>query len=186
VSALERPSEILLVAVFETASGATSAAFALRRRGLGVQHLAVLAPASSGSVPAAGPEGAVWHGHLTHLGAVVATGSLAVELEGKRARHAGAGRLAMALRRVGLGADDVAPIERAVRAGQATLLAAVPADEVTRWDAVLQKAGVASLAAHVRLAPWPPEPSSLSRSHGPAPARGGGVHGASHHGASHH
>lgn len=165
MSALERPAEVLLVALFDAADRAEATARAFLHSGLDAGHVAVLARESRGTAFRAVPQGAVLR--LPGVGRVVARGMVA------RAAAAGPvgelGRLGTALRRVGLSATDVPRLERAIRRGQTVVLAAVPLAEARGWGRLLQQASAVALSARPRLGAWPPEPRPAS----PRPARSG-------------
>ena len=165
MSALERPAEVLLVALFDAADRAEATARAFLHSGLDAGHVAVLARESRGTALRAVPQGAVLR--LPGVGRVVARGMVA------RAAAAGPvgelGRLGTALRRVGLSATDVPRLERAIRRGQTVVLAAMPLAEARGWGRLLQQASAVALSARPRLGAWPPEPRPAS----PRPARPG-------------
>jgi len=165
VSALERPAEVLLVALFDDADRAEATARAFLHTGLDAGRVAVLARDTRGAVFGAVPPGAVLR--LPGVGRVVTRGMLAREIAGPPVGDLG--RLGTALRRVGLGATDVPRLERAIHRGQVVVLAAVLLAEARGWGRLLQKAGAVSLSARPRLGAWPPEPRPAS----PRPARSG-------------
>ena len=153
MSALERPAEVRLVALFDEAARAGSAARAFLHSGLGEGRVAVLAREAGGTAFGAVPPGAVLG--LPGVGRVVVRGMLAREIEASPVGELG--RLGTALRRVGLSATDVPRLERAIHRGQVVVLAAVPLAEARGWGRLLEREGAASLSARPRLGVWPPE-----------------------------
>jgi len=156
VSALERPSEVVLVALFDAAGKAEAAVRALLRGGRHADDVALLARESGGAAFAAVSPSAVFR--LPGLGRVMARGSLALELGSGPASASGDDRLAVALRRAGLSATDVPPLEQAVRDDRILVLAAVPREDALGCGRLLQRAGALTLSARPRLDPWPPRP----------------------------
>jgi hypothetical protein len=157
VSALDRPSEVLLVAFFDAVDKAEAAARALLHSGLGVDQVAFLARESRGAALKAVPLSASLR--LPGVGQAVARGSLAVELGHGSAAGSGEERLGTALRRLGLSVTDVPRLARAVQADLILVLAAVPREEALGWGRALQGAGAVSLTARPRLGYWPPSPT---------------------------
>jgi hypothetical protein len=154
VSALDQPSEILLIASFAEPGPAEAAARAFLHSGLGVDHVAILTRASRGATLAALPHASSLR--MRGLGRALVRGALAVELGRARAGLAGEARLGAALRRLGLSLTELPSLARAVRAGRILVLAAVPREEALGWGRLLQGAGAVSLSAHPRLRRWPP------------------------------
>ena len=172
MSALERPAEVLLLALFDAPGGAEAAARAILHSGVDADHVALLARGSRGTAFAAVPRVVLLH--VPGLGRLVARGALAVELDSEPARAGGPERLALALRRMGISAADVPLLERAIRAGRILLVVAVPLTDAYRWGLLLQKAGALSLSARPRLGPWPARsPDPGHRSHEPHAGRRG-------------
>jgi hypothetical protein len=167
VSALDRPSEVLLVASFAAAGEAATAARAFLHTGLDVDHVAFLARESRGATLRAVARSARLR--LPGVGPVVACGALAAEL-GRGSRDGdGQEQLATALRRLGMSATDFPRLVRAVREDRILVLAAVPREEALGWGRMLQRAGAASLIARPRLGRWPPAPQPVAS---PPSARG--------------
>lgn len=156
MSALDRPSEVLLIALFDAAGKAEAAVRALLSSGRHAADVALLARGSRGAALGAVSPSARFE--LPGIGRVVACGALAVELGRGPASASGDGRLAVALRRAGLSATDVSPLEHAVRADRILMLTAVPRGAAQECGHVLQRAGALSLSARPRLDPWPPRP----------------------------
>ncbi len=115
MSALERPAEVLLVALFDAADRAEAAARAFLHSGLDAGRVALLARGVRGTAFGAVPRAAVLR--LPGVGRVVARGALA-RSSSPPARSRELGRLGVALRRVGLSATDVPRLERAIHRGQ--------------------------------------------------------------------
>jgi hypothetical protein len=185
MSALKRPSDFLLVALFPDTRRAEGAVRALWRQGLAEDQLSVLArdprKVAGGATGGAGhgggpvgagpaPEGArqqavspaLWSRfsrtavvRLPELGLAVALGPLAVELTQGPAARGGRLRLETALRRLGLPSRHGPRLERAVREGHVLLVATVAPAAAQSWSTLLQKEGAESLSAHVHLDPWP-------------------------------
>jgi hypothetical protein len=173
MSALETPSELLLTALFADAGRAESAVESLWRRGFDPDRLSLLAREPGRTDEEAPASAADWQKQravsphlwfrfqrsaivrLAHLGLTVALGPLADELSEGPASRRGAKRLPLALRRLGLAEDEEPRFERALRDGLVLLVAAVPRGEAHEWAALLQVGGATSLAAHLRLEPWP-------------------------------
>ena len=153
MSALDRPSEVVLLAVFPTADQAEAAARAFLHSGLDADHVAILAREYRGAALEAVPRSASLR--MRGVGRAVARGALALELSHASAAP-GTERLVGALRRLGLSVTDVPSLARAVRADHILLLAAVPREEALGWGRLLQAAGAISLAARPRLRRWPP------------------------------
>lgn len=160
MSALDRPSEVLLVAFFDAADKAEAAARALLHSGLGADHVALLARESRGAALKAVPLSASLR--LPGVGRAVARGSLAVELGHGSAVGGGEERLGTALRRLGLSITDAPRLARAVQADLVLVLAAVPREEALGWGHLLQGAGAVSLTARPRLGYWPPTPTRVT------------------------
>lgn len=156
MSALDRPSEVLLVALFDAPGKAEAAVRALLGSGRRADDVALLARESGEAVLEAVSPSAVFR--LPGLGRVVARGSLALELGSGPASASGDGRLAVAFRRAGLSATDVRPLEHALREDRILVLAAVPRAEALGCGRLLQRAGALTLSARPRLDPWPPRP----------------------------
>lgn len=161
MSALERPSEVLLVALFDAAGKAEGAVRALLRSGRHADDITLLARESGeAALEAVSPSpvspSAVFR--LPGLGRVVARGSLALELGSGPASASGDDRLVVALRRAGLSATDVPPLEHAVHEDRILVLAAVPREDALGCGRLLQRAGALTLSARPRLDPWPPRP----------------------------
>lgn len=154
MSALERPSEVVLVALFGAAGKAEAAVRALLRGGRHADDVALLARESGEAAFEAVSPSAVFR--LPGLGRVMARGSLALELGSGPASASGDDRLAVALRRAGLSATDVPPLEHAVREDRILVLAAVSREDALPCGRLLQRAGALSLSARPRLDPWPP------------------------------
>jgi hypothetical protein len=140
VSALDRPSEVLLVAFFDT------------------DHVATLARESWEAALEAAPRAASLR--MPGVGRALARGALAVELSHGPAALGGEGRLGTALRRLGLSVADVPRLALAVRAGLIPQLVAVPHEEAPGWGRPLQGGGAVSLTARPRLTRWPPAPKA--------------------------
>jgi len=169
VSALDRPSEVLLVAFFDAAGEADAAARAFLHSGLDADHVAILARESRGAALEAVPRAASLR--MRGVGRALASGALAVELSHGPATLGGEARLGTALRRLGLSVTDVPRLARAVRAGLILVLAAVPREEALGWGRLLQGAGAVSLTARPRLRRWPPTPTAaLGRRLGTTPS----------------
>jgi hypothetical protein len=158
VSALERPSEVVLVAFFHAADQAEAAARAFLRSGLGPDHVTLLARESRGAAFQAVPLSASLG--LPGVGRATVRGALAAELG--RSSHAGRGeeRLGAALRRLGLSSTDVACLVRAIRDDLVLVLAAVPREEALGWGRLLRADGAVSLVARARLERWPGTPET--------------------------
>jgi len=154
VSALERPSEVLILAHFEAAGRAEAAARAFLPGGVNAAHLALLARDTWGTAFPAVPHSVAFE--RPGLGRLRAGGALAVELEAGLLDLAGHERLGVALRRVGLGFAEVPRLERALRANRILVLAVVPSREAFLWGRLLQSSGAVFLSARPRLRPWPP------------------------------
>jgi hypothetical protein len=173
MTALEVPSDILLVALFEDSARAESAVEALWRRGFDADGLSLLAP-EPGVPPARARSSApdwqrqravtphLWFRfqrsarvRLAHLGLVVALGPIARELSEGPAAHRGSARLPTALRRLGLSAAEAPRLEQALHRRLLVLAAPVPRGDAHEWAALLQVAGAASITAHLRLRAWP-------------------------------
>jgi hypothetical protein len=154
VSALDRPSEVVLLAVFSTADRAQAAARAFLHSGLDADHVAVLARESRGAALEAVPRSASLR--MRGVGRAVARGALAVELSHGSAALGMTERLVTALRRLGLSVADVPCLARAVGADLILVLAAVPREEALGWGRLLQSEGAVSLTARPRLRRWPP------------------------------
>jgi hypothetical protein len=168
VSALDRPSEVVLLAEFSTADGAEAAARAFLHGGLDADHVTILARESRGAALEAVPRSASLR--MRGVGRAVARGALAAELSHPSAAH-GAQRLAGALRCLGLSVTDVPSLARAVRADHILVLAAVPREEALGWGRLLQAEGAVSLAARPRLRRWPPAASAgVGRTLGTTPS----------------
>ncbi len=154
MSALARPSEVLLVALFDAPGKAEAAVRALLGSGRHADDVALLARESGGAAHVS-PSFVF---RLPGLGRVVARGSLALELGSGPASASGDDRLAVAFRRAGLSATDVPPLEHAVQEDRILVLAAVPRGEALGCGRLLQRAGALTLSARPRLDPWPPRP----------------------------
>jgi len=159
VSALDRPSEVLLLAVFHTTHQAEAAARALLRSGLDADRVAILARESRGAALEAVPRSASVQMH--GVGRAVARGALALELNNASRASGATERLVTALRRLGLSVTDASCLARAVRADLILVLAAVSREQAVGWGRLLQAAGAASLTARPRLRRWPPAPTAL-------------------------
>jgi hypothetical protein len=173
MTALEAPSEILLMALFDDAARAESAVESLWRRGFDPNRLSLLARepgmrrAETGSRPpdwrrqrAVTPH--LWFRfqrsalvRLPHLGLVVALGPIAQELSEGPASHRGSARLTTALRRLGLPAAEAPRFDQALQKRLVVLAAQVRRAEAHEWAALLQVAGAAFMTAHLRLDAWP-------------------------------
>jgi len=156
VSALTRPSEVLLVALFDAPGRAEAAVRGLLGSGRRADDVALLARGSGGAALGAVSPSVVFR--LPGLGRVVARGSLALELGSGPASASGDGRLVVAFRRAGLSATDVPPLEHALLEERILVLAAVPREEALECGRLLQRAGALTLSARPRLDPWPPRP----------------------------
>lgn len=163
MSALGRPEEIVLLALFGAAGPAEAAARAFLHSGLEADRVATLARDTRGTAMAAVPRAAVFR--LPGIGRVVARGALAGALDA--GPIAGLSRLATALRRLGLSVADAPRLERALRLGRVLVLAAVPLSEARRWARLLEHAGAVSLAARPRLDVWPDLSGPGRRRRGP-------------------
>jgi hypothetical protein len=169
VSALERPSEVLLVAFFDSADRAEAAARAFLHSGLDADHVATLARESRGTALEAVPRSAFLR--MRGVGRAVARGALATELGHGSVALGTTERLATALRRLGLSVTDAPRLARAVRADLILVLAAVPREEALGWGRLLQAAGAVSLTARPRLRRWPPTATAgVGRRHGTTPS----------------
>jgi hypothetical protein len=173
VTALEAPSELLLVAFFKDATRAESAVESLWRRGFDSNHMSLLAREPRTSADKGRPSVPGWRRQravsahlwfrfqrsailrLPELGLLVALGPLAEELVDGPAANRGAMRLPLALRRLGLSGTDAARLERALHERRVLILAEVPRADARDWAALLKVGGAESLTAHVRLEPWP-------------------------------
>jgi hypothetical protein len=158
VSALDRPSEVLLVAFFDSAGEADAAARAFLHSGLDADHVAILARESRGAALEAVPRAASLL--ISGVGRAVARGALAVELSHGSAAPGMTEGLVTALRRLGLSVTDASCLARAVRADLILVLAAVPREEAVGWGRLLQASGAVSLTARPRLRRWPPAPTA--------------------------
>jgi hypothetical protein len=176
MSALEAPTEILLVAFFKDAARVESAVESLWRRGFDSDRLSLLARKPRRSADEAGlrtPDWRrqravsphLWFGlqrsalvRLPHIGQVVALGAIAEELTDGPASRRGVDRLPRALRRLGLPEDEAETVERAVGGRQVFLAARVSRAEAHDWAALLKVAGAISITARLRLEPWPRVP----------------------------
>jgi hypothetical protein len=174
MTALEAPSEILLMALFEDAARAESAVESLWRRGFDPNHLSLLAREPGTRRVEGGSRAADWRRQkavtphlwfrfersafvrLPDLGFVVALGPIAHELsEGPAAQRRGAARLATALRRLGLPAAEAPRFDQALQKRRVVLAAEVRRAEAQEWAALLQVAGAAFMTAHLKLDAWP-------------------------------
>jgi len=164
VSALGRPSEILLLAFFDAADRAEAAARAVLHGGLDADAVALLARDSWGTAFPAVPQSVVLR--LPGLGRLRAGGALAVEVAAAPADIPGHERLGVALRRVGLSLAEVPRLEHALRANRILVLAAVPRQEAFLWGRLLHSAGAVSLSARPRLGRWPPDSTRAGRRRG--------------------
>ncbi len=153
MSALERPAEVLLFALFDAADRAEAAARAILHSGVDAGRVALLARGVRGTAFAAVPRAAFLR--LPGLGRVTVRGALAVELAAGPSHPDARDRLALALRRIGLSVADIPFLERAIRAGRILVMAAVPCREAFRWGRLLQAEGAVSLSARPRLGRWP-------------------------------
>lgn len=158
MSALERPSEVLLLAAFATADRAEAAARAFLHSGLDADHVAILARESRGAALEAVPRSASLL--ISGVGRAVARGALAVELSHASAALARTEGLVTALRGLGLSVTDASCLSGAVRADRILVLAAVPREEAVGWGRLLQASGAVSLTARPRLRRWPPPPTA--------------------------
>ena len=156
MSALDRPSEVLLLAVFHKAERAEAAARAFLHSGLDADHVAILAREFRGAALEAVPRSACLE--MSGVGRAVARGALAVEL-GHASAAPGMTQLVGALRRLGLSVTDASCLACAVRADLVLLLAAVPREEAVGWGRLLEGAGAVALTARPRLRRWPPAPT---------------------------
>ena len=173
MTALEAPSEILLMALFEGAARAESAVESLWRRGFDSDRLSLLAPETGMSPAVAGSSAPDWQRQravsphlwfrfqqsarvrLPRLGFVVALGPVARELSEGPASGRGSARLPTALRRLGLPAGEAPRFEQALHKRLVVLAAQVSRGEAHEWAALLQVAGAAFITAHLRLGAWP-------------------------------
>lgn len=154
MSALDRPAEILLLAVFSDADPAEAAARAFLRGGLDASHVTILTRESRGASFAAVPRSASLR--MEGLGRAVAHGALAVELGRGSVTPGATERVVTALRRLGLSVTDVPRLARIIRADLVLVLAAVPREQALGWGRLLQGQGAVSLTARPRLSRWPP------------------------------
>ena len=161
MSALERPSEIVLLASFDAAGRAEAAARALLHGGLDAHHVALLARDTWGTAFPAVPHSVVLK--LPGLGQLLTRGALAVELGTAMADASGHERLGAALRRLGLSIAEVPRLARALRANRILVLAAVSSREAFLWGRLLHSAGAVFLSARPRLGPWSPDPTRAAR-----------------------
>jgi hypothetical protein len=186
VSALEAPSEILLVALFKDAARAESAVESLWRRGFDSDRMSLLAREPGRSAGKDHPSGPGWRQQravsahlwfrfqrsavlrLPELGRLVALGPLAEELVEGPAANRGAMRLPLALRRLGLSGTDAARLERALQEHRVLFVAEVPRADARDWAGLLKVGGAESLTAHLRLEPWPVRRRPRRRSRGAA------------------
>lgn len=174
MTALEAPSEILLMALFEDAGRAESAVESLWRRGFDSNCLSLLAREPRLRRVESGSRAPDWRRQravtphlwfrfqrsalvrLPHLGLVVALGPIAQELlEGPASRRHGAAQLATALRRLGLPAAEAPRFDQALQKRLIVLAAQVRRAEAHEWAALLHVAGAAFMTAHLRLDAWP-------------------------------
>jgi hypothetical protein len=173
VTALEAPSDIVLVALFKDAARAEAAVESLWRRGFDSDRLSLLAREPGRSTGKVRPSVPGWRRQravsahlwfrfqrsailrLPELGVLVALGPLAEELVDGPAANRGAMRLPLALRRLGLSGTDAARLERVLHDHRILLLAEVPRADARDWAALLKVGGAESLTAHLRLEPWP-------------------------------
>lgn len=189
MTALEAPSEILLMALFEDAGRAESAVESLWRRGFDSNRLSLLAR-ERGMRPAEGGSRALdWQRQravsphlwfrfqqsalvrLPDLGLVVALGPIAQELSEGPASGRGSARLPTALRRLGLSAAEAPGFEQALHKRQVVLAAQVSRAEAHEWAARLQVAGAAFITAHLRLDAWPNDHRPRKRGRRPSASR---------------
>jgi hypothetical protein len=163
VSALERPSEVVLVAFFDAADQAEAAARAFLHSGLGPDRVALLARESRGTAFQAVPFSASLR--LPGVGRATVRGALAVELGRTSGAGRGEERFDAALRRLGLSTTDAPCLVRGVRDDLVLVLAAVPREEALGWGRLLRADGAVSLVARPRLERWPgsPETSPAAR-----------------------
>lgn len=154
MSALEPPSEIVLVAIFDAAAPAETAARALLHSGLDVGRVALFARGDRGTAFTAVPRSSTLQ--VPGLGRLVARGAAAVELEAERELTDGLDRLGVAVRRLGLSVTDIPRLEQALRTDRVVVLGIVPRLEASRWGRVLRDAGAVFLGARPRLVRWPP------------------------------
>jgi len=175
VTALETPSEILLVAFFGDSSQAEAAVESMWKRGFDSGCLSLLARDEAGAGARESAPQAAWqrqHAVSPHLwfrfeksavlqlegrGLVVALGDLAAELTDGPAARGSEPSLAIALRRIGLAARFVPRVEHALDAGLVALLARVTRGQAQDWASLLEAGGATALTAHPRLEPWPRE-----------------------------
>jgi hypothetical protein len=173
MTALEAPSEILLMALFEDAARAESAVESLWRRGFDSNRLSLLARERGTRLAEGGSPASDWQRQravsphlwfrfqraalvrLPNLGSVVALGPIALELAEGPAAGRGSARLPTALRRLGLSAAEAPGFEQALHKRQVVLAAQVSRAEAPEWAALLQVAGAAFITAHLRLEAWP-------------------------------
>jgi len=158
VSALDRPSEVLLLAAFREADRAEAAARAILRGGLDADHVATLARESRGASREALSRVASLR--MPGVGRAVARGALAAELSHDSEGFGTTERLVGALRRLGLSVTDVPRLAHAIRADLILVLVAVPREEAIVWGRLLQGEGAVSLTARPRLSRWPPTATS--------------------------
>jgi len=188
VTALETPSEILLMALFRDPARAESAVESLWRRGFEPERLSLLAREPGRPSRAAGEAAPDWQRQravsphlwfrfpraavvrLPHLGLVVALGPVAEELAEGPASKRGEMRLSLALRRLGLAEARTPRFEEALHEGLVVLAAAVARAEAHEWAALLQVGGADALTAHLRLEPWPRDRRGLRRRRAAGPA----------------
>ena len=173
MTALEAPSEILLMALFEDAARAESAVESLWRRGFDSTRLSLLARERGRPLAEGGSRTPDWRRQravsphlwfrfpqsalvrLPDLGFVVALGPIAEELCEGPASGRGSARLPTALRRLGLSAAEAPVFEQALLKRQVVLAAHVSRAEAHEWAALLRVAGAAFITAHLRLDAWP-------------------------------
>jgi len=175
MTALETPSEILLMAFFADSARAEAAVESMWKRGFDPGCLSLLARDEAGPGGRETTPGAAWKRQRAvspHLwfrfeksavlqlegrGLVVALGDIAAELTEGPAARSDDPSLAIALRRLGLAARFVPRFEHALDAGLVALLARVARGEAQDWASLLETGGAKALTAHPRLDPWPRE-----------------------------
>jgi len=151
VSALERPSEVVLFASFDAAGRAEAAARALLHGGLDAHHVALLARDTWGTAFPAVPHSVVLR--LPGLGRLLTRGALALELGAGTEDASGCDRLGAALRRLGSSIAEVPRLARALRANRILVLAAVSSREAFLWGRLLHSAGAVFLRPAPASAP---------------------------------